>query len=98
PSPSPLFPYTTLFRSSLPMISEKIARARVASLAAVMAFLGMLNSAGCGPSGPKTYPVRGRVEVAGGDVRHLAGANIEAALESDRSEEHTSELQSLTNL
>jgi hypothetical protein len=38
---------------------------------------------GCGPSGPKTYPVTGRVDVANGDVAILAGSQIEAALTTD---------------
>jgi hypothetical protein len=38
---------------------------------------------GCGPAGPKTYPVRGKVEIAAGDIRQLAGNHVEAALEGD---------------
>jgi hypothetical protein len=48
-----------------------------------MALVGMGSVVGCGPAGPRTYPVRGRVEATAGDVRPLAGSNVEAALESD---------------
>jgi hypothetical protein len=51
--------------------------------AAVAAAVGLWVVAGCGPSGPKTYPVTGRVEIAGGNASHLAGNNVEAALDSD---------------
>ena len=51
--------------------------------AVLLALLGLWSSAGCGPGGPKTYPVRGKIELAGGNVEHLAGSTIEAALESD---------------
>src|SRR5262245_61851004 len=57
---------------------------RAAGAAVVLAFLGLGGLAGCGPAGPTTYPVRGKVELAGGDPRQLAGSNVEAALESDR--------------
>ncbi|HKB06076.1 MAG TPA: hypothetical protein VKD90_28030 [Gemmataceae bacterium] len=58
-------------------------RASQRILAAAIAFAGLCGMAGCGPDGPKTYTVRGRVEVAGGEAKHLAGANVEAALDSD---------------
>jgi hypothetical protein len=38
---------------------------------------------GCGQSGPKTYPVAGKVVLAGGDTSKLAGHHVEAALEGD---------------
>src|SRR4051812_2514305 len=38
---------------------------------------------GCGPSGPKTYTVQGKVNLAGGEVQKLAGNHVEAALASD---------------
>src|SRR5262245_39900924 len=47
------------------------------------AVIGLWVVTGCGPSGPKTYPVTGRVEVAGGNAAPLAGSNVEAALDSD---------------
>jgi hypothetical protein len=50
---------------------------------AVLVLVGLWGVGGCGPAGPKTYPVRGKVELAGGDLSHLAGNNIEAALDSD---------------
>jgi hypothetical protein len=57
-------------------------RTRAAVAAALLALAG-LGVAGCGPAGPKTYPVRGRVEFTGGDVGQLAGSNVEAALENE---------------
>jgi hypothetical protein len=42
-----------------------------------------LFSTGCTKSGPKTYPVKGQLEVAGGDTKTLAGHTIEVALDSD---------------
>jgi hypothetical protein len=40
----------------------------------VAALIGL---AGCGESGPKIYPVRGQVVVTDGDVKQLAGCNID---------------------
>ncbi|MGL4550029.1 MAG: hypothetical protein ACRC33_02480, partial [Gemmataceae bacterium] len=37
----------------------------------------------CGPGGPRTHPVRGKVVVASADVKALAGGHVEAALEGD---------------
>jgi hypothetical protein len=45
--------------------------------------LGLAAAYGCAAGGPKTYPVRGKVELAGGNVADLAGASVEAALDSD---------------
>jgi len=45
--------------------------------------LAMLCVVGCGTKGPQTYPVRGKVELVGGDVSVLAGSHVEAALTSD---------------
>jgi hypothetical protein len=50
--------------------------------AAVVA-LALLGLAGCGGGGPKTYPVRGKVVLADGDVQQLAGSYVEFMLESD---------------
>jgi hypothetical protein len=47
---------------------------------ALAAAIGVL---GCGPGGPRTYPVRGKVELVSGNATALAGSTIEAALESD---------------
>ena len=52
---------------------------------AVVAVAALCAAAGCGPAGPKTYPVRGKVELAGGDARNLAGATVEAAMDADPS-------------
>jgi hypothetical protein len=57
-------------------------RNRTALAATVMAVMGLLEVAGCS-GGPRTYPVRGKVELAAGDIQVLAGSNVEAALESD---------------
>src|SRR5581483_11179116 len=40
-------------------------------------------AAGCGRTGPKTYAVRGKVQLASGEVGQLAGSHVEAALVSD---------------
>ena len=46
--------------------------------------IGLLGHAGCGgPAGPTTYPVKGQVQLADGEVKVLAGHNLEAALEAD---------------
>jgi hypothetical protein len=50
---------------------------------AVVAVVVLWAVVGCGPDGPRTYPVRGKVELAGGDARQLAGAMVEAAMDSD---------------
>jgi hypothetical protein len=43
----------------------------------------MLFATGCGSSGPVTHPVKGQVQLAGGDAALLAGHSLEIALESD---------------
>lgn len=45
----------------------------------------LLAAVGCGPSGPKTHPVEGRVTLAGGDAKRLAGHHLEVVLEGDPS-------------
>jgi hypothetical protein len=40
-------------------------------------------STGCSKAGPKTYPVKGRIDVAASDLKALAGHTVELALESD---------------
>src|SRR5438094_2780376 len=50
---------------------------------AVMAFVHLAAIGGCGPAGPKTYPVRGKVESTAGGASQLAGNHIEAVLEQD---------------
>jgi len=42
----------------------------------------VLLAAGCAPSGPRTYPVSGRIDL-GGDVAVLAGSHVEAVLATD---------------
>lgn len=46
--------------------------------------LALLALAGCGESGPTTFPVSGKVVFADGDVKKLAGSNVEFQMESDR--------------
>ena len=48
---------------------------------------------GCGPGGPKTHPVRGKVELAGADAAPLAGSHVEAALVSDPNVRASGEIQ-----
>jgi hypothetical protein len=45
--------------------------------------LVVLASHGCAPAGPKTHPVRGKVELAGAESVTLAGSHVEAALATD---------------
>jgi hypothetical protein len=49
----------------------------------IAAALVLASLAGCGNSGPKTYPVKGKIEFADGDVKQLAGQYVEFKLESD---------------
>ena len=50
----------------------------------VVVVLGLLTIAGCrGPAGSTSYPVKGQVQLAGGEVKVLAGHSLEAALEAD---------------
>ena len=53
------------------------------TIRATLAAVGLLVLAGCGESGPKTYPVSGKVALAGGDVQKLVGHSVEAALDGD---------------
>jgi hypothetical protein len=49
----------------------------------VFAALAACGLAGCGGDQPKTYPVSGKVALAGGDAQKLAGHHVEAALDGD---------------
>ena len=40
-------------------------------------------SAGCSKAGPKTYPLKGRIDVTAGDLQALAGHTVELALASN---------------
>lgn len=53
--------------------------------ASAVLFLLLALVAGCGPSLPTTYPVKGRIELTDGDVADLADANIEVIQETDKS-------------
>jgi hypothetical protein len=44
---------------------------------AVALALALLAPAGCGKGGPKTFPVKGKVEFADGKVEDLAQSNVE---------------------
>jgi hypothetical protein len=55
-----------------------------------LALAGVL---GCGRAGPKTYPVSGKIELAAGDVKQLAGSHIEAVLDSDPSVRSSGEIK-----
>jgi len=46
--------------------------------------LAGLTLAGCSQSGPPVHPVKGQVQLTGGDAAPLAGHWIEIALENDR--------------
>ncbi len=48
-----------------------------------LALVALAGLVGCGPGGPRTYPVNGTVELAGGEVSALAGHHIEAVLDGD---------------
>src|SRR5438128_1354464 len=60
-------------------------RHRAIAAVAVIAFVELWFMTGCGPTGPKTYPVRGNVQTTAGDASQLAGNSIEAVLENDLS-------------
>jgi predicted small lipoprotein YifL len=51
--------------------------------AAATAALVLFHLAGCGQSGPPTYPVKGRVIFPDGDVKQLAGCIVEFQLQND---------------
>jgi len=71
------------------LASRRSGGAGVAAVVAVV-LLGVL---GCGDPGLKTYPVRGNVELAGGDVKVLAGSHVEAALVRDNTTRASGEIQ-----
>src|SRR5690606_41507123 len=85
---SPLFPYTTLFRSK----STTVGHAREVWPSAVRTASGV-----SGPGGPTDRPAERSVErdaeFGGEGLDHVLHADLVA-----RSEEHTSELQSRENL
>lgn len=47
----------------------------------------------CGPGGSPLFFVRGKVVITGGDVKTLAGGNVEASLESDANFRASGEIQ-----
>ena len=52
-------------------------------LAAALAAAVVGLFAGCGPDGPKLYPVTAKVVVDGGNVADLAGSTVDAMVETD---------------
>lgn len=54
--------------------------ARLALAIVAAAGMGVL---GCGRGGPRTYPVSGKLDLAGGDLSALSGGHIDAALRDD---------------
>lgn len=58
----------------------RVSKIGVALALVVAAGLGAF---GCGQGGPRTYPVRGKIDLAGGDVSALAGSYVDAAHEGD---------------
>ena len=45
--------------------------------------LSVLGTVGCGPVGPKTFPVKGQVQLPGGDIKVLAGHSLQIVQEGD---------------
>src|SRR5438046_4763156 len=83
PPSSTLFPYTTLFRSPGGVgDGDGVADGKDQAAVGQDVAVGLLAAAAG----------------VGGDVETLGGDGFEGLVEEDRSEEHTSELQSLTNL
>src|SRR5690606_41578943 len=96
PLTSPLFPYTTLFRSNPPMTRAKRAFSSFLPL-----LLGCAALPGCaGNSWVELGGQRYAVEVADDPEERARGLMFrdELAAGTGRSEEHTSELQSRENL
>lgn len=48
---------------------------------------------GCGHGGPRIHPVRGQVELAGADVKHLTGSHVELVLATDPKVRASGEIQ-----
>lgn len=54
---------------------------------------GLIAAVGCGPDGPKTYPVQGKIDLAGGDVGQLAGSTVEVSRTGDPDVRASGEIQ-----
>src|SRR5438034_8880223 len=64
------------------------------NLAAQAVFIiTLMSNLGCGAGGPRTYPVQGKVELAGADVKLLAGSHVEFALAADPRVRASGEIQ-----
>ncbi len=68
-----------------------VKRIRHCFLVALFLAGSMLGALGCGTGGPKTHPVRGRIQH--GDVAALAGSHVEAALQGDANVRASGEIQ-----
>src|SRR5205823_14281879 len=96
PPPSPLFPYTTLFRSKSANLAIDVPETGfrlTAELTLAPKGLPVLIAAGAQQPGDLTQPAAARIGLA----RDAAGLNLTTHV-YHRSEEHTSELQSLAYL
>jgi len=58
-----------------------------------MAVMVLFGAVGCGSAGPTTYRVNGKVELVGGEVKHLAGHHIEAVLTGEPTVRASGEIQ-----
>src|SRR5262249_56877267 len=90
PPSSPLFPYTTLFRSQP---DQLIAMVSLADGADAAIWLATETRPSREPSAPVVRQI-----ARGGKGSYSAFLTWRGFLDRERSEEHTSELQSLTNL
>jgi hypothetical protein len=61
--------------------------------AVVLVGVSLMGFLGCDLSAPQTYPVMGKVEFVGRDMRQLAGGHVEAALVGDLSIQASGEIQ-----
>lgn len=71
----------------MPTISVRAVRAALVMLSISLAALG------CGQSGPRTYPIQGKIQLINADAKILAGSHIEAALETDTLVRASGEIQ-----
>ena len=63
---------------------KAVKRIGIALLRTALLALALSGITGCGGSaGPQTHPVKGQVQLAGGEIKNLAGQSVEAALDKD---------------
>jgi hypothetical protein len=60
---------------------------------AAFGLLALFLANGCSSGGPKTFPVQGKIEIAGGNVEDLAGCHVETALVSDNTKHSSGEIK-----